>query len=73
MRRNRALADGSGSVPVIGKPVELFTVQDAVGNAYIAPDGRFFYVMNEEATEDEPAPVTKGIVLIENWLSRFAK
>jgi serine/threonine-protein kinase len=63
--------DGSGAVPVLGKPVELFYAKEAIDRFSIGADGRFVYVMNQEIPEGEEPVDTKGIVLVQNWLSRF--
>ncbi len=64
--------DGSGAQPELGRPVELFSTDDVIGERIgVDADGRFFYVVNEEVPEGEDQPDTNGIVLVENWLTRF--
>jgi hypothetical protein len=61
--------DGSGSRPVLGQPVELFKVEDEWIRA-VAND-RFAMIVDEEPKDGEEVPDTNGIILVENWLSRF--
>ncbi len=61
--------DGSGTQPVLGRPVELFKMPDDLVS--IASNDRFTFIVDEEPAEGEEVPNTKGIILVENWLSRF--
>jgi len=64
--------DGSGATPKLGTPVELFEIPPGQLGATPGVQGRFLYLVNEEAEDDADRPDTTGIVLIENWLSRFS-
>jgi serine/threonine-protein kinase len=63
--------DDSGAAPVLGRPVELFTVEL---NASAVPDpaGGFLILKDVEPAEGEEKPETKGIVLVESWLSQHS-
>ncbi len=63
--------DGSGAQPVIGRPVELFEIPDE--SMQIAGADRFAFIVDQEPEEGEEAPNMNGIILVENWLSRFEK
>ena len=66
--------DGSGAEPVLGTPVELFVAQGVMGDRIgVDPDGRFHYVRNKDLPEGREAYDSRGIVLVENWLTRFAE
>ena len=62
--------DGSGAKPVFGRPVELFKVPDDDAIHVMSPD-RFGLLVDKEPEEGEEAPNTKGMILVENWPSRF--
>ena len=61
--------DGSGARPVLGQPVELFEVPDD-WFVVLAHD-RFAFIVDVEPEEGQEAPDSKGMILVENWLSRF--
>ena len=61
--------DGSGTSPVLGQPVELFKLPS--DEIKVAGNDRFVFIVDQEPEEGEEAPNTKGLVLVENWLSRF--
>jgi len=65
--------DGSGEVPKIGAPVELFSLKTGPGpgGVHVAGDDLFVYVVDNEPESDGDKPRTTGIILVENWLSRF--
>ena len=65
--------DGSGPRPVLGTPTPLFVLEHALQFVSVTPDGHFLHLVDLEPGEGEEAPDTKGIVLVENWLSRFAE
>ena len=64
--------DGSGAAPGLGTPVRLFDLEDR-NSGPPTPDaqGRFILLVSEEPADDEDKPVTTGMILTENWLSRF--
>jgi Tol biopolymer transport system component len=61
--------DGSGTQPVLGRPVELFKMPD--DSISIIANDRFAFIVDEEPEEGEEVPDVNGIILVENWLSRF--
>jgi Tol biopolymer transport system component len=63
--------DGSGEVPKLGAPVNLFIPAKAQITSDI--EGRFIQVADKDEADDEDRAATTGIVLIENWLSRFGE
>jgi len=60
--------DGSGSTPVFGTPTRLF---DSEAEPFPTPGGRFVLVEDETPEEGEEALDVNGIVLVENWVTRF--
>ena len=62
--------DGSGTRPVFGRPVDLFKVPDD-DSIHVMSQDRFAFLVDQEPEEGEEAPNTKGMILVENWLSRF--
>jgi serine/threonine-protein kinase len=63
--------DGSGATPELGAPQEILTWEGEWG--IVSPDGqgRFMYVVDVESEDDGEKPDPTGIVLIENWRTRF--
>jgi hypothetical protein len=61
--------DGSGKTPVLGRPIKLF---DSKRSPAPTDDGRLVYIEDEKPAEGEQAPDTNGIILVENWIGRFA-
>ena len=37
----------------------------------VTTDDRFVFIVDQEPEEGEETPNTKGMILVENWLSRF--
>jgi hypothetical protein len=66
-----ATFDGSDSRPVLGQAVELFEIQET--SLAVTGDGRFIFIVDEEPGEGEEVPHTNGMILVENWLSRFSE
>ncbi len=60
--------DDSGGKPVLGAPVELFKAPSY--RMTLLSDERFGFVVDEEPEEGKPAPDTKGILLVQNWVGR---
>ncbi len=58
--------DGSGAVPAIGKPTELFR-QQLLGGVTPTADGRFVFFSEQELPEGQEPPDTKGVIFVENW------
>ncbi len=63
--------DDSGGQPRFGRPVDLFKVPDDNNDGRVVSGGRFAFLVDAEPEEGEEAPNTKGIILVENWPSRF--
>jgi serine/threonine-protein kinase len=63
--------DGSGPTPVFGAPNRLFSYSEREPG--VTPDGRFIWIEDEQPADGEEALDVNGIVLVENWLSRFVQ
>ena len=63
--------DGSGSRPVFGQAVELFKIQETA--LAVTGDGRFMFIVDEEPGEGEEVFDSSGMILVENWFSRFGE
>ena len=63
--------DVSEGRPVLGTPTVRFSPGD--GAVAIAPDGRLVLIDRVEPEEGEDAPDATGVILVENWLSRFTE
>jgi Tol biopolymer transport system component len=63
--------DASGPRPRLGTPTPLFHLEDWSRWLSMTPDGHFMILAEVEPEEGEEAPDTTGIVLVQNWLSRF--